>query len=89
MFGLENPGNGNGSRRPKSERGEQAYEAKLAIVEYFEGVATDPTKFDRRKMRALNEIWARVPSAGFSTADLSQRLQNARLKIRAQRARPL
>lgn len=79
--------NGNGAIGPQGERA-KAYEAKLAIVEYFEAVAADPSKFDRHKLRALNVIWPTVPSPGFRTPDLSERLKAARVKIRAARERP-
>lgn len=85
MFALENSNGKGGPHGSEGGRANTAYEAKLAIVEYFEAVAANPKKFDREKLRALRLIWGRVPSPGIHMADLSQRLQAARLKIRADR----
>ncbi len=64
-----------------------ADEVKLAIVEYFETVAANPSKFSRQKLQALNDIWARVRTLGDRSAELSERLKTARHAIRAHRER--
>jgi hypothetical protein len=75
----------NGHSGPEGERA-LAYEAKLAIVEYFEAVAADPSKFDREKIQTLSGIWPTVRSPGLRAHDLADRLRAAREKIRAARA---
>ena len=62
-----------------------ADEVKLTIVEYFEAVAANPSKFSRQKLQALNEIWARVRTLGDRSAELSERLKAARQAIRTHR----
>ncbi len=59
-----------------------AYDAMLAIVEYFEAVAAAPSRFDREKMRALQEVWSRLREIGGREPELAERLRAARDRIR-------
>ena len=87
MFLPENSSGAGGSNGIGGERMSKAHEARLAIVQYFEAVVADPSKFDRQKLQALNEIWVKVRAAGAQSAELSERLNTARLEIRAERER--
>ncbi len=87
MFLPENSSGAGGSNGVEGERLPAAHEARLAIVQYFEAVVADPSKFDPQKLQALNEIWIKVRAAGAQSAELSGRLKTARLQIRAERER--
>ena len=64
-----------------------AYDAQLAIVEYFEAVAATPSRYDREKMRALNEVWRRLRELGGRYPELTERIRIAREQIKAERER--